>query len=148
MFEQSTENYNLKILLNEKSSRLSTCHFKWWTFGEWQKNSIWPSCVSSNAPSSIRSWILLLNAQQMLVSCPGLLEWYAHLASGLYLGEAMLGFLGGSLNVTRFNLNRCCKAWDSDMLSLVNFLLGIFGLLWSTRCLWQGCCWTREVVAT
>ena len=47
---------------------------------------------------------------QSSVSCPGLSEWYAHLASGLYLGEAVLGFLGGSLNVTRFNLNRCCKA--------------------------------------
>ena len=77
-----------------------TCYFRWWAFEGRQKNSVWPSCVNSSVPSSIRSWILFLNVQQLLVSCPGVLEWYAYLAFRLYLGEAVLGFWGGSFNVT------------------------------------------------
>ena len=44
---------------------------------------------------SIRSWILFFNAQQSLVSCPGLFERKAHFALGLYFREAVLGLEGG-----------------------------------------------------
>ena len=135
-------NYNCKFQMN-KSLLVWTCHFRWCVLEGRQKNSIWPSCANSNAPSSIRSWILYFSIQHLLVSCPRLLEWYAHLSLGWYLGEEVLGFRGGYLNVTKFKFNMCCKTCDIGMLILVYCLLDISCL---RRLPQWGCCWARDVV--
>ena len=83
---------------------------------------------------SIKSWILVFRAQQSLVSCPGLLEWYAHHAFGLYFGDDVLGFWGGSHSVINCAFNRCCNAWVNGILILVNCLLGGSDLCWFPSC--------------
>ena len=74
---------------------------------------------------SIKSWILFFKAQHQSVSCPGLLEWQAHFAFGLYLGDEVSGLAGGSHNVTKLSFSMCCKAWDNDMPILVNCLFRV-----------------------
>ena len=138
MFKQIKRKLHIENSNKQKSLLVRTCHFRWYALEGWQKNSAWPSCANSSAPSSIRSWILFLNAQQLLVSCPGLLEWYAHIAFGLYLGEAMLGFWGGSLNITNLAFNMRCNAWVNDMLISVKRLLDVFFLCRLPYCRWRG----------
>ena len=78
--------------------------------------------------ASIMSWILFFRDQQLLVSCLGLLEWYAHLALGLYFGEDVFTCWGGSLKVINYDFNMCCNAWANGILIFINCLLGAFCL--------------------
>lgn len=113
----------------------------------WCSYHIWSSrWIKFNCFIVIRSWILFFRAQHWSVSCPGLLEWYAHLAFGLYLGDEMFGLDGGSHNVTKSAFNKCCKAYDSDMLILVNCLRGTLDLWLLDDCLWAD--WGLEINTT
>ena len=57
---------------------------------------------------------------------------------GMMVGVEVFGFRRRALNVISPGFNICCSAWASDILILVNCLLGATSLCWCPCLCWAG----------